>query len=504
MLRSLLASTASNGARFVVALVVTFVMTPVYINQLGNYDYGIWEILGSVVGYLGLLDMGLRPTISRFIAYARNDQGVGDSQQVLFNTSLGLMQGVGITISLILAGWSLTFPNILAPADGAVARYAFVIQLFALHVLLSFPYFALESVFEGRLCYTTKNNIAIAHQVLGAVFLYQYLPVFDPLILLIAVNLATTASKLILLLALLHLSNFGAYRIRPTLFRGELVRRMLRFGSKSLLQGIAGQVSKRADAVLIGIFLGPQKIVFYNLAHMLLQRLSSLTQLAGHAFMPAFSTFHGAGEQGRMEQYFFIGTRYVYALHAATCAAIAIVGAGFLQLWIGPDYGSEARPLIWVLVAGALIAGSLPLHNRFLTALDRHGQLAILYSLRAALNVILTIILLPVMGLLGVAVATMLAQAIITPLIWRAVFRELQGTVGEYIRQTLAPVFGVVSVMAVIMLITRAFIGIESWLSLFGVLAAGGVSFLLLFSLIATGETERAFLRATIQRLRHQ
>jgi O-antigen/teichoic acid export membrane protein len=328
------------------------------------------------------------------------------------------------------------------------------------------------------------------------------LPVFDPLVLLITVNLGTTASKLLLLLTLSHLKGFGGYRIRPTLFRHELVRRMLRFGSKSLVQGIAGQVSKRADAVLIGIFLGPQRIVFYNLAHMLLQRLSSLTQLAGHAFMPAFSTFHGAGEQQRMEDYFFTGTRYVYALHAAACVAVAIVGADFLKLWVGPDYSEQARPLIWVLVAGGLIAGSLPLHNRLLTALDRHGQLAVLYSIRAVLNVILTIVLLPLMDLLGVAVATLLANTFMTPLIWRAVFRELQGTIIGYIRHTLVPVFGAVGFMAVVMLAARMIDGVESWLHLLAVIAAGGASFMLIFLWAAMGTRDRAFMREAVQRLR--
>lgn len=499
MLRSLLLSTASNGARFVVATVITLVMTPVYIQQLGNYDYGIWEILGSVVGYLGLIDLGLRPTISRFAAYfSRRDDG-GD-QISLFATSVGLMAGVGIIISLSLLAWSLTFPNILAPGEGSSGRYAFVIQLFALHVLGSFPYYALESIFEGRLWYPTKNNIAITHQVLSASFLYFYLPHYDPLVLMIATNLVSTLSKLVVLLGLLHFPRYGGYRLKPSRFDLALVVRMIRFGSKSMAQGIAGKISKRADSVLIGVFLGPQNIVFFNLAHMLIQRVGSLTQIISHAFMPAFSTMHAANDQAGMERYFFAGTKYVYALQAGASLGLIVVGDAFISLWVGPEYGEAAAPLIWILALGMLLAGSLPLHNRLLTALDRHGRLAALYSGRAVLNVGLTLILIRPYGLLGVALATLGAQLVFTPMIWCAVFTQLQARPWDYLRNNVVPILACAVLMAGATAGTASLTGIGSWGTWLAAVVTGMVVYSLLLSLIVLDDEDRAFLHQVWQK----
>src|SRR5690554_7401041 len=68
MIRTLLVNTGSNVLVMFVKLVITFIMTPVFVHNLGKYDYGLWEMIGAVIGYMGILDLGLRPAISRYAA----------------------------------------------------------------------------------------------------------------------------------------------------------------------------------------------------------------------------------------------------------------------------------------------------------------------------------------------------------------------------------------------------------------------------------------------------
>lgn len=495
MLRSLLASTASNAARFLVATVITLIMTPIYIHELGNYDYGIWELLGSVVGYLGLLDLGLTATISRFTAYLREQA----RSYALFSTSMIMMTALGLLTGLLLLGWSLLFPGVLAPEDGLNARYALVIQLFAAHTLISFPYAAVESVFEGRLWYTTLNNVGIAHQIASACFLYVYLPEHDPLLLLILVHLIAVCSRFVILFSLLYTRKYGAHRLKLRGLDITLVWRMLRFGGKTLAQSVAGKASQRTDPVLIAIFLGPQKIVFFNLAAMLLNRINQLTLMIGHAFMPAFSSLHAQEDKARLEKYFFNGTKYIYSIQAGASLGAIVVGENFVDLWIGPGYGAEVRPLIWVLSLSLLIRGSLPLHNRLLTALNRHGRLAIIYGLRAALNLCLSIAFIPTLGLVGVAIATLVANTVCTPIIWRIVFRHLETRPSWYIRHSLLPVLSCAVLMAGAAGAAQGLAGTSSWLRLILIVIAGAVIYTGLILCFALSKAEKLWL---LQRLR--
>ena len=83
----MLKNTASNVALLFLKLAITFVIAPVIVRSLGNYDYGIWEMVVAVSGYMGLLDLGFKPTISRYAAKfnAENDS---TRLQILLSTSI--------------------------------------------------------------------------------------------------------------------------------------------------------------------------------------------------------------------------------------------------------------------------------------------------------------------------------------------------------------------------------------------------------------------------------
>jgi O-antigen/teichoic acid export membrane protein len=459
-------------------------MTPIYVHELGNYDYGIWEILISIVGYLGLLDMGLRPTISRFIAYYWNSENINDQQEI-FSTTLCLMGILGVFIGTLFVLWSFVGAHLLSPDPDSSWRYAYVLRIFALHVLFSFPYFALESTFEGRLNYATKNNIKIAHSIINACILYNLLVLYDPLLLLVTMNAIMTFSKFFIFYTLLNTKSYGNYRFHFMNFNPSLVIRMLGFGSKAMVQGVAGIVSKRSMPVIIGGFLGPQKIVFYQLAYMLIRRVSDLTRILGHAFLPVFATMVSKGDQLGIERYFFNGTKYIYAITAASCLGIGVIGSSFISLWIGPEYGEAARPLIWMMVASSLIAGSLPLHNRLLMALNRHGQLSILYMIRAILIIILAVILIIPLNLIGVVLATLMSQTIIAPFIWRTVFKQLYTSPLYYLRHNIGPSLLSATLMATIVYVYSQINEINTWLSLISSILIGLLAFIPLFLLLA-------------------
>jgi O-antigen/teichoic acid export membrane protein len=52
------------------ALAISFFMMPFLVRNLGDRMYGIWTLVGSVLGYYGLIDIGLSSAVVRFISRA--------------------------------------------------------------------------------------------------------------------------------------------------------------------------------------------------------------------------------------------------------------------------------------------------------------------------------------------------------------------------------------------------------------------------------------------------
>jgi hypothetical protein len=76
---------------------VAFLLTPFIIAKLGLATYGIWSLAIGVIRYLGLIDLGIRGSVGRYINHylARNelvalDEVVSTSLAVL-NNLLGLV-----------------------------------------------------------------------------------------------------------------------------------------------------------------------------------------------------------------------------------------------------------------------------------------------------------------------------------------------------------------------------------------------------------------------------
>src|SRR6266436_1016973 len=76
--RTLIAkSVVSNWSYLSLNVLVAFWMTPFVVHHLGDSSYGIWALVLQLTGYLGVVDVGLRSALVRFVA---RFQALGDDE----------------------------------------------------------------------------------------------------------------------------------------------------------------------------------------------------------------------------------------------------------------------------------------------------------------------------------------------------------------------------------------------------------------------------------------
>src|SRR5690606_13289167 len=160
MIRTLLVNTGSNVLVMFVKLVITFIMTPVFVNNLGKYDYGLWEMIGAVIGYMGILDLGLRPAISRYAAMHKAENDTVALQSV-YISALVFMALVGVLLFTFFFCWGVWFSDVLAPEGEPHKQYTLFLIIVGAYLLISFPGYVAESYLEGFQKYYLKNNITI-------------------------------------------------------------------------------------------------------------------------------------------------------------------------------------------------------------------------------------------------------------------------------------------------------------------------------------------------------
>ena len=64
---------------FLATVLISFYMMPQIVKALGDRWYGMWTLVGTIIGYYGLLDFGLSSAVQTYIARAL---GKNDHQEI--------------------------------------------------------------------------------------------------------------------------------------------------------------------------------------------------------------------------------------------------------------------------------------------------------------------------------------------------------------------------------------------------------------------------------------
>ena len=103
----------------VVVLLVNFALMPFIISSIGQIGFGIWVLANSLVGYMGLFDVGLQPMlIKKSSEYLAADDHDGLSSTV--NTTLLIYVVIGLITGMIFLILAPYLPQIFKiPPPGA-------------------------------------------------------------------------------------------------------------------------------------------------------------------------------------------------------------------------------------------------------------------------------------------------------------------------------------------------------------------------------------------------
>ena len=156
----LVRGSALQVASLLAGIAVSFYMMPFLIHALGDRWYGIWALIGSITSYYALLDFGLTSAVTRFLtqALARAER---PSANAVIVTGLVIFGGIGvlafsISIAVALAGsWFFTDAG-----EAAVFRQA--VLILGADVALTFPFAVFNAVLAGHYRFDIASAVQLS------------------------------------------------------------------------------------------------------------------------------------------------------------------------------------------------------------------------------------------------------------------------------------------------------------------------------------------------------
>lgn len=480
-----------------VRVAITFIMTPIYLRVMGSHDYGIWEILAAVIGYMGILDIGIKPTVGRYIAmhHAREDS---QAVKQVFSTASLFMLGMGLLSAILLLGGGYYWLQ-HAPSVVDSARYMLLFSMLAIHLVTQFPSLVNDGAFEGFQKYTLKNTLLNIKNVLIAVFVYYFIEQYDGLLVLATVSTAGMVAKYFIGAALLRMQCNGGLKFSLRDVSFAVFFRSLRFGGKSFIQGICSRIQVGSDRIIIGYFLGPAMVPLYSIPANLIGYIRNIGWTITDVFMPYFTSLEAKNEQQILRQIYFLASRFCVGLLLPLSIGAILVGGPFIGVWLGREYQQDAEIVILLLVLFTMLPFLNPFSSRYLTALGKHGLLAKLYPVAALLNITLSLVLVRRLGVNGVALGTLLPMLFIVPIVLRSTCRNLGVSISEYVKKSIAPSLPPALVLVIVVGAYRYYFQLASYPELLLAVLIGAISYGGVFFMTGLDTAERSWLLARIR-----
>lgn len=427
MLRSL----ASSWLGLAVGVVVSFFLSPFVVNKLGAAWYGVWAISAQFVGYLYLMDFGVRESVIRYTAkYAARSNGAALNR--VLSAALAIY-GVITLLALAVTGvavWGLPHWFNLEPEfwhDGRVAM-AFT----GLTIAQTFFFNVFNGVVLGLKRWELTNVLGIGLNLLRASLIVVLLLGGGGIVSVAAVTfsvalLGGVINAFIALRLLREVSlPFSYVALRPR-HLVALGRRILGYGFYVIVNNVGEKIITATDAIVAGIFLPIQSVTHLAIAGSLVGYLRALLGTSAQIFNPLASELHSLREGSKLTAAFLLGIKICTLITAPIAASFVILGEQFIGLWMGPDFAGPSAAVLAVLALAAFFSAPQYVFSAVLYGMSRHRIIALLRIAEAAANLLLSIILVQTLGLVGVALGTAIPSAIVVMLVLPAVAGKMVG-----------------------------------------------------------------------------
>jgi len=266
--------------------------------------------------------------------------------------------------------------------------------------------------------------------------------------------------------------------------------RWLSYSVPLIVVGVSYMLLHETDRVMLGYFLGTESVGLYNAA----ARLAYLSEIFINSFAGIFSPlaagFHDRGELGKIRFLLVTTTRWTLIL-TLPLVGLLVIFPGFFLGWFGPEYKFAAFPLMFLAIAYLTSAGTGNT-GALLKMVDRQNVEVINTIATALMNIILNILLIPIYGIMGAAIATGVSIMVIqlVKLIEVKIFLGFT----PYELNFLKPIFASL-VSGSIILLMKNYINIPSFKFVFLFILIFLLCYILLLVLFGIEKEERALLK---------
>lgn len=475
----------------IITIIVGLAYTPIMIRILGQSEYGLYQLVLSVVNYLNLMNLGFNGAYIRYYVLARNKN---DDDNEVANVNGMFMKVFLVITALCLFAGAILYFNIgilgkqLTTEDYSIAKKLLVIMV--VNLAISFP----NSLYVA---YMSANERFVYQKVVG-IIINIAIPVLNlPLLYMGGGSVSVVSVTLILTIIRLIANIWYCYdklqmKINIGFFNKEIFKELLGYTLFIFLSDVVDQLNSNVDKFLLGRLTGTIAVAIYSVGYNLKNYYTTVSWIVPEMFVPEANRLAvDRTKENELTNVFVKVGKFNNYLMLLVLSGFLLVGRQFVCLWVGEEYEISYYATFILMLAGYIPAVQT-LGVNIQNAKNMHRMRSIVYLCVACVNVVASIFLIKMWGVVGTCLGTLFTTLLGHGLFMNYYYHHKIGLNIFIFWKEMFKWLIPVSILTIVSSRVLKFVVIDSWIRLIGFCCLYGcVYIVLLYCIGLSGEQKK-------------
>jgi len=463
-------NTAVNSGGKLLSFALQLFIITYLIKVLGKDSYGVVVLALALVANTNILEAGFGLSVTKYVAEYR---AKGDWQRLLqtintnlvISTVLGLfMCAVLIVINELFLEKIFTIPPELVSDAKDMIRYLILLSL------AEFWSVSLIRVAEGLQKYALARSMELIKWLLRAVFVFIAVSSGYGLAGIGIAYLAAGILNLVIVYIKVIMQD-PDLRLSPSLSSKASFGELFGFSIWILVAKVFAFLSYKIDVIVLGIFLPPANLTYYNVAFKIFELLRYGFSLISSTLVPVTSELNAVTDRGRIAALFEKATTYSVLAVGPFLVIFYFHMDLVIQLWFGGGFDTAValgRLFIISLISTAFISSG----TEMMVGINRVRTLVKYNAAATVLNLAVSIYLVRVIGAPGVVIGTVMGSFVLLFTYIPAMMRSFDVAPGTFLSRVVFHSVLPLLIMISCMLFITGYTG-----TVVGLIAYAGISY---------------------------
>lgn len=388
-----------------ITITIAFLYTPIMIRLLGQSEYGLYTMIGSISAYLSIMDLGLGNAIVRYTARNRAI-GNKDIESKLNGMFLLLYSIIGILTVLIgvllYQNLEIIFGSGLTA--GEIKKAKIMVIILIINFSLSFPLSIFGSIMQAYERFVIVKLVAIIRTLLMPIITLPFLIAGHGSVTMVLISTIINISCLLY-------NVYYCFRYLKVDFYFEkidfpLIKEILGYSFFIFLGIIVDQINWNTGQIILGAITGTAVVAVFAIAIQFVRMYLQFSTSISGLFLPRVTML--VANNASTKELTDIMIRYgrvQYIILAYILTGFILFGYPFILIWVGENFVNA-----YYMALIIMIPITVPLIQNIglsiLQGMNLQGFRSIVLIMISMANIFISIPLAKIYGGIGVAIGT--------------------------------------------------------------------------------------------------